>query len=332
MADVKNALRRLWRFAEAPRVFSQRHESLWVYRQWHYLKIAAALCLVLVLVYVFHDPIEGPSGSTWYGYATGTLGAGLIVWLSWFGVRKRRFRESRAPAQAWVSAHVYFGLALLLVATLHSGFQLGFNVHSLAYVLMVLVIVSGILGATMYRWVPRHITANREQREFRVMLEEIAQLNQTALIIADKIDAETHAVAARSVGAARIGGSAWEQLTGRYRKQGDPSKFDAFIADKRAQLASLRQSAPVVPSRPAARQGTIFFVADQIFSAQKESSGESLQKLLQVIAQRNAMLERVNRDITLRARLTAWLYLHVPLTVALLAALLVHVLCVFLYW
>ncbi|MFP5306157.1 MAG: hypothetical protein ACLGI7_10100 [Gammaproteobacteria bacterium] len=318
----------------APRV--ARHESFLVYRNGYYFKVALALCALAVLLYAIHDPVEGTSGSTWLGYALGTLGLGLIVWLAWFGVRKRQFREARAPVQAWVSAHVYLGLSLLVIGTLHAGFQLGWNVHTLAYVLMILVIVSGIYGIFAYSLLPSRVTTNRIEMEFRAMLEEIAQLNETALMLADRIDPETHAVVARSVGNVRICGSAWEQLTGRYRMPDDPGALDKFISLKRKQLQT--QAASAAAPR-GGRQATIAFVADQIFAAgsgrgegKAGKGSETLQKLLQTIAKRKALLERVNRDITLRARLNVWLYFHVPLTVALLAALLVHVLAVFLYW
>lgn len=311
-----------------------RHESFLVYRNAFYLKIAVALCVLSFLLYALHDPVEGASGSTWLGYGLGTLGAALIVWLAWFGVRKRQFREGRAPVQAWVSAHVYLGLSLVVVGTLHTGFQLGWNVHTLAWVLMLLVIVSGIYGIVAYTVLPRRITANRNEMEFRAMLEEVQQLNESALSLADRIDPETHAVVARSVGKVRIGGSAWEQLSGRYRTPGDPGALDQFIKLKRTQLQA-QASAGTTPQR-GGRQATIAFVADQIFSAGSARGGdkasENLQKLLQTIAKRKALLDKVNRDITLRSRLHVWLFLHVPLTIALLAALLAHILAVFFYW
>ncbi len=321
---------------KAERIKIARHESFLVYRNAFYLKVAVALCALSFLLYAWHDPVEGTSGSTWLGYGLGTLGAALIGWLAWFGVRKRQFREGRAPVQAWVSAHVYLGLSLTVVATLHTGFQLGWNIHTLAYVLMMLVIVSGIYGIVAYSVLPRQVTANRNEMEFRAMLEEITQLNEAALSLADRIDPETHAVVARSVGKVRIGGSAWEQLSGKYRTPGDPGSLDQFIKLKRTQLQTKAMAAAAPPTTRGGRQATIAFVADQIFAAGSARSGdkasETLQKLLQTIAKRKALLEKVNRDITLRARLAVWLYIHVPLTVALLAALLAHIVVVFLYW
>ena len=309
------------------------HESFLVHRGGFYFKFALVLCAACALLYLLHDPPEGPSGSTWLGYSLGTLSALLVIWLTWFGVRKRKFITSRTPAKTWVSAHVYLGLSLIVIATLHSGFQLGWNVHSLAYMLMLGVIFSGLYGIYAYATLPARITATRGGQEFRAMIAEIAKLNEAALGLAEKIDVETHAVVARSVGRVRIGGTAWEQLTGRYAEPDDEAAggVDDFIQLKQSQLAA----GGAQPAGSKKRQVTIAFVADQMFSARGDAasgSGETLQKLLQAIADRKKLIAKVNQDITLRARLNVWLYLHVPLSVALLAALVVHIFAVYFYW
>ena len=60
--------------------------------------------------------------------------------------------------------------------------------------------------------------------------------------------------------------------------------------------------------------------------------GVLLQRLLDLLARRNALVTRVNQDIALHARLQLWLLVHVPLSLALLAALIAHVVSVFFYW
>lgn len=330
MAGVKALLGR-WRRNRTRPAALGRHESFLVYRQGYYFKLALLVCGVSTLAYVIHDPVEGRSGSTWLGYSLGVLSAALIIWLAWLGVRKRQFREGRAPVQAWVSGHVYLGLSLILLATLHAGFQVGWNVHTLAYVLMLMVIVSGIYGVAAYSSLPEKITAARNQMEFRAMLDEVRELNESVLSLADKIDPETHAIVVRSVANARIGGSAWEQLRGRYPRRGDTGALDKFFKLKKAQL-EMQATPAAVPGAGSRRQGTIMFMADQIFAGRGEKGSESLQKLLQALAKRDVLIERINRDITLRARLSVWLYLHVPLTIGLLVALFAHVLSVYLYW
>jgi hypothetical protein len=310
------------------------HVSFLVHRGGRYLWIALGLSGLSVLLYALHDPIEGKSGSTWLGYGLGTLGAGLIAWLAWLGIRKRRFQSARVSMITWVSAHVYLGLSLIVVGTLHTGFQVGWNVHTLAYVLMLGVILSGIYGVIAYAILPARITSTRNQMEFRSMVEQVRDFNESLLSLADRIDPETHAVIARSVSRARIGGSAWQQISGRYPKAGDQNALESFFNKKKAQFEAIAQRGTDGGAAPGFDPGsTLMVMAGRIFARRGgEAEAADLQKLLQVLARRNAMLERVNRDISLRARLTVWLYLHVPLTVALLVALVAHVLSVFLYW
>ena len=122
------------------------HESFLRHRSFLFLKLAVALCVVLTVAYFVQDARPRPSGGTPLGYGLGVLGAGLIVWLALLGVRKRAVTSGHYSLKAWVSAHVYLGLSLIVIATLHTGFQFGLNVHTLAYGLMLLVIASGAVG------------------------------------------------------------------------------------------------------------------------------------------------------------------------------------------
>jgi len=120
------------------------HESILAFRKRRYLWLALGISLLAIVAYLLNDPQEPPNGGTVLGYTLGTIGALLILWLTWFGVRKRRYSSTRGTVQGWLSAHVYLGVALLVIVLLHAGFQFGVNVHTLAFVLMVLVIASGL--------------------------------------------------------------------------------------------------------------------------------------------------------------------------------------------
>jgi len=50
------------------------------------------------------------------------------------------------------------------------------------------------------------------------------------------------------------------------------------------------------------------------------------------LCRRQAILRRIRRDIRLRALLQIWLYVHIPMTAALLVALVLHILSTFFYW
>ncbi|MFY7962678.1 MAG: hypothetical protein ACOVVK_21560, partial [Elsteraceae bacterium] len=108
------------------RVSAQSHESFLVYARFRYMKWAVALALVSLVVYIGHKPVLEPrNGGTWAGYGLGGVGAALILWLMWFGVRKRQYAQGPGRLEDWLSAHVYLGLALIVVGTLHAGFQFG---------------------------------------------------------------------------------------------------------------------------------------------------------------------------------------------------------------
>ena len=56
------------------------------------------------------------------------------------------------------------------------------------------------------------------------------------------------------------------------------------------------------------------------------------QQLYTVMLRKQELLARVRRDVAYKARLDLWLYLHVPASIALLAALTAHIFSVFYYW
>ena len=136
-----------------------RHQSILEYARFRWFKSALWLSILAGAAYLWHDPPLKPYGGTWLGYTLGTVGALLILWLLWFGVRKRRYSSRLGTVQGWLSAHVYLGTALLVVGTLHTGFELGMNVHTLAYVLMVATVASGFYGVYIYLSVPGLMTS-----------------------------------------------------------------------------------------------------------------------------------------------------------------------------
>ncbi|HVT34780.1 MAG TPA: hypothetical protein VHE37_04330 [Nevskiaceae bacterium] len=319
------------------------HQGFLSYRQFAFLKLAALLCVAGLFAYAAHDPPEGPSGGSWLGYTLGTLGALIIVWLAWLGVRKRRYARGIGSVKAWVSAHVYLGLSLLIIATLHTGFRFGWNVHTLSYLLMLAVIASGIYGVLAYARYPELITRNSGDAMLESWLAEIQDLNDQALKIADTLGPDVHARVLRSNERVRVGGSAWQQLIGRTRpRAAAAAEMLNQNLSERMQAARAPVSKPGLGDFASSSQSTVMFMADQLVAgldeapakapAKGNSEADRIRKLLDLLARRQELVARANRDITLTARMQVWLYLHVPLTFALLAALAAHIVSVFLYW
>lgn len=300
------------------------HESFLRHREWFYLKAAAALCAAALALYAWHDPLDGPNGGTWLGYALGTVGAALVVWLAWLGVRKRRYGTGVGTVKGWLSAHVYLGLALLLIATLHTGFQFGLNLHTIAYGLMVLVIASGAYGLVAYARYPRIITENRAQATREAWLDEILELNERAIPLADSITPDLHRTVLHSAEQLSIGGGWRDQLLG---PRADARREEM---DKVGDLLR-RKLGATAGERATGVEEMIFLSTTAIVTADRDPELERLKQLLELLTRRNELVDRLNRDVQAHARLQVWLYLHVPLTAALLAALAAHIVAVFLY-
>jgi len=276
------------------------HESILIYRGFRYLKLSAAMAAVAILAYAVHQPAVGPpNGGTALGYVLGVWGLGLIVWLAWFGVRKRRYGVGKQNLEDWLSAHVYLGLGLIVVATLHTGFQFGWNVHLLAYVLMMLVIASGIFGVYVYARYPTLITENRRGLALREMLAQIAELDVKAREISATLGDNVHHEVMNAAETLRLGGSALDQLRGR----------DRNCPAARA-LGRVRELALDLPA----------------------SETEKGHQLIEFLARKVQLVDRARRDLRFKAMMDVWLYFHVPLTFALMAALAAHVVSVFFYW
>ena len=61
-------------------------------------------------------------------------------------------------------------------------------------------------------------------------------------------------------------------------------------------------------------------------------AGDPLDRVDALLERKVAALARLRRHLRLKALLELWLYLHVPLTFALIAALIAHIVSVFFYW
>lgn len=270
------------------------HEGFLRHRGFRWLKIALLLCLASFAGYFLADVEPRPNGGSWIGYTLGTIGAGLIVWLSLLGVRKRAITPGGWSLKAWTSAHVYLGLSLIVVATLHTGFQLGWNVHTLAYALMILVIISGLFGIWVYATLPQALSANREEMTQDQMIENLAALDR-------QLDE-----------AAQPLGRGEADLVIRALEQ-DP--FDCGI---------VRRLSGFYPD--CATQAAINRFAG--------TGGETpeIERVAKLLLRRKAQLDRMRRHMRLKAMLEVWLYIHVPATIALLAALAAHIISVFYYW
>jgi hypothetical protein len=278
---------------------SSAHDGFLRYRNFRWLKIASVLSLVSILAYALIDANPRPNGGSAAGYALGTVGALLILWLTLLGVRKRAMTAGRWSLKAWTSAHVYLGLSLIVVATLHTGFQFGWNVHTLAYALMMLVILSGLWGIYSYASLPRMLSDNRDMMTEAQMLDALRSIDRQLHDAAQPLEQRHAALVQASLEQDPFGGGVWARLTGRYAD-----------CQTRIAQAEIRRE-----------------------TAYKPNLGDDpLERIDALLTRKESILARVRKHLRIKAMLEVWLYVHVPVTFALIAALSAHIVSVFFYW
>jgi hypothetical protein len=275
------------------------HEGFLRHANFRWFKIATLISVLAMISYLMIDVQPRHNGGSWYGYTLGTIGVLIILWLSLLGIRKRKMTRGHWSLKAWTSAHVYLGLSLVVIATLHTGFQLGWNVHTLAYVLMMIVILSGVWGIIVYATLPRVMSANRDQTTEGQMLASLRSIDRQLHDAAQPLGQQHAELVQSSLDQDPFGGGIIRRLGNRYPACKTRKAHDEIL---------------------------------RVTSSQPRVSDDPLEKVDSLLGRKRAILARTRKHSQLKALLEIWLYIHVPLTFALIAALIAHVVSVFFYW
>jgi hypothetical protein len=271
-----------------------RQETFVNYRGYRWLWLTTLALIACTAVYVLDNPIGGRNGGTIVGYTFGVLSALGIVWLMLFGMRKRAYASTLGTVQGWLAAHVWIGLGLLFLVPLHAGLSFGVNVHTLAYVLMVLTILSGLWGTFNYSSLAEKLESNRGGRKDQAVLEQVNMLSSDIEVLcANKSDAVLKIV----------------------------NRFDfTFTPGFRSLVSS--SAVPMIDKK----------AAGAMMLEVPEGERSEAIKIIGLIDQKADLLKGLLEEARTRALLKLWLYIHVPVSVGLCGALAIHILSVFYYW
>lgn len=264
------------------------------YRRFRWLWITGGALLVSLVLYVLDSPLGGRSGGSTLGYTYGTIATVGIVWLMAFGVRKRAYGSTLGTLEGWLAAHVWIGVGLLLLVPLHSGFSFGLNVHTIAYVLMVITIVSGIWGAMNYVRLSSQIESHRGGLKGQAVLEHLQSL-----------DREIESVLAKK-------GDAFLKFVKRFDFSFKPSLI-TLIYPRTSRGVDTKDAANLMLSLP------------------DEDRADAL-KVIGLIDQKIDLCRDIVRESHIKMLLRAWLFIHVPASIALCGALAIHIFSVFYMW
>lgn len=271
-----------------------RQETFVSYKGYRWLFITALALVAFTIIYFMNSPVGGRNGGTVVGYTYGTLATVGIIWLMAFGARKRAYRSSVGTVEGWLAAHVWIGLGLLLLVPLHAGFSFGCNVHTLAYVFMVVTILSGVWGMVNYATLSSRIDSHRGGRKSKAVLEQIGELSsELATLCNGKSDAIVAFV----------------------------QKFDFEFSPTIRTLLS-HSTVPSVDQKG----------ASVLLVKMAESEQQDALRAISLIDQKADLARALLEESRIKALLRVWLFIHVPVSIALCVAVAVHILSVFIFW
>ena len=261
-------------------------------------RIFVLLLIALVASYVWYSGREYPHGGTTFGIAYGVAGSALILLLAFFGIRKRWYRSTFGTLEQWLQSHIYLGVLSLIVLLLHTGGRFNDLVAVTTLILVAVVVASGIVGAVLYVTVPRLLTEVESNLTLEELSEQLNQLARAMARVASGKSAPFQRIYAELIRESQPGWLAgWRLLFARHRHRrmqatGDWSNLLGLVA---------------------------------------KDEQDELRQMLVISRQRKELLLRLLYQQRYKNVLEAWLYIHVPFTIALLLFAVVHVVAVFYY-
>jgi hypothetical protein len=261
-----------------------------------WIVVCLGLLVVAAAAYVpyWRASLNGPTGGSVPGLIYGLAGFVLIVYAGLLGARRRVPAWRIGRASAWMRGHLWLGLLSYPLIWLHAGGQLGGVLTIVLMVLFTIIVLSGVYGVYLQQSLPRAMTA-------AVPLETIFEEIDSRMA---GLHEQADDLVAVAVGPVRARPPEAEALQETYRNAIEPYLSGGIRDDGR--LGGVLGAAAVFDHLRTTLPPALHDTVNALAALCEERRQLALQKRL-------------------HHRLHGWLFLHVPLSVALLLLALVHV-------
>ena len=270
--------------------------------------VALGLAVVVYIPYGFGD--VPPGGGTFLGLVYGSAGFGAMVIVTLLSLRKKFPIWRIGRTQSWMRAHLWLGALSLPLILLHAGFLFGHGLSSVLMWLFVFVYVSGVFGAWLQHTMPRRIM---RAVPMETIYDEIGHVREQLLDEADGVVAEASGKLQVAVPVAASGANALASVM-RIGADDTAPLREFYTREMRPFLEKPSRSHPLADQTSAASLFGKLRPLVQPALAGAISDLESLCEEERQLLQQERM----------HGLLHSWLIVHVPLSFALMALAVVH--------
>lgn len=273
--------------------------------------------IVAAAVYIPYDRLTmgGARGGTALGIIYGSVGFAFMIFAGLLSLRKKKPVWRMGRTSTWMRGHIWLGLIAYPLILFHAGFSFGKGTLTLwMMILFTIVIVSGIIGAILQQYMPRMMT---QQVPLETIYAEIPRIRGQLLDEADAKVAEITGVSmsqsAMAAANSQTGGvivtlvqmedDVRNELTEFYDKELRPyleqdGAHGRAIADRTISADSFRNLKTLLPD-------VVHPVVNDLESICEEK-------------------RELDHQIRMHRVLHGWLFVHLPLSLALLVMGAIH--------
>ena len=277
--------------------------QLWRYENFRYAKWLCLLLIICGSIYTLDDPIDSPNGGTFVGYSLGICAAFFSLLLFALGAKRRWWIHRFGSQQAWLSFHLYAGLALVPITLWHSGFQWSSSLHGVLFTLLVAVTLSGLYGVYSYAVHPSQLRQINQGLGSESLLQAVNALDEQLWQDASSLPTQTKIMLRSALTYSWKPLGLWHCLL-----QHDSSQMLVPIANG-------------FELTPNPRQQTLY----------SKLQGAEHKAVVDKMSERMALLDKYRSSWLLENQLGNWLQLHLALTMIFLAMLITHIWVVLYY-
>jgi hypothetical protein len=276
--------------------------------------VALAVSLIIYVLYAIRSP-GGPRGGSALGLTFGIAGYALMLYAGLLGARKKVPVWRIGRAQTWMRGHIWLGLLSLPLILFHGGFAFRGPLTAVLMWLFFIVIGSGVLGALVQHYLPRMMTS---RVPMETIYEEIPHVRAQLRVEADQLVATV-------CGPLDVEMPAEPVLQGHHAaavstlvdiEQEDRARFREIYLDKVRPFLSDPDAKQLELADPR-RAAEVFESLRRLLVAPVHPVLKDLENICEEEHQ-------LSGQIRIYRWLHAWLLVHVPLSIALLALGAVH--------